>query len=325
MYEFDKMCFEGGGVFGIAYIGAIKYLEDNDLLKQVKEYSGTSSGSIISTMLALGYNHSEMYAFMESVHWDKLYDYNIGCFSFFPGFGIYKGDKLMKIYQQLVKKKTGSVHTTFKDLYERTGKKLHMCAVNVNQQKTVYFSVDTHPSMELCLALRFSTSFPFVFKSLKYKGDYYVDGGVMDNYPIEVFNGCDKVLGMKLLTNPKEDKRIDGFLDFTKHIFGSMIEGQEVAESYPYVDQTAFIEIRTENLLTSVLNIGNQKNEFRFYHAIGFKSIVQFFENYRITIKRQHEIAEVSKSISASVSELELREEVDGTEECNNDEPHPEE
>ena len=333
MYEFDKLCFEGGGIFGIAYIGALKYLEEQDLLRNVNAYSGTSSGSIIALMLALGYTNSEMYAFMESVKWDKLYDYNIGCFSFFPGYGLYKGNRLTKLYKDMIKKKTGSSYTTFKELYERTGKKLYVCAVNATQQTTVYFNVDSHPHMELHMALRFSTSYPLVFKSLKYNGDYYVDGGVMDNYPIEAFE-CDKnVLGLKLLTNPKEDKKIDGMLDFTKHLFGAMMEGQEMAESYPYVEKTVFIEMRSESLLTSVLDIGNSKNEFQFYHDTGYKAMQDFCEDYPRSVQHQMTVAHIepdiheatSLPVEAVVSEQEPLEEVVDEEEYNNDVLHLEE
>ncbi len=280
MYDFDKLCFEGCGVFGIIYIGALAYLQEQDLLDNISEYAGTSSGSIVAAMLALGYSPKEMYSVFEQLDWGNMYDYNFGIFNLFSGYGLYKGDKIHKFYKTLIKNKTNSENTTFKELYERTNKKLHLCAVNIRTQESIYFSSDTAPDMEIHLAIRLSTSFPFVFKSLKYKDDYYVDGGVMDNYPIEVFKDCERVLGLNLETNVNKIGKVNNIFDFTKNIISAMTKSQNILELHPYKKQTVCIYNEADDLLTSVMEIGKMKDNMPNYFKLGYDTIKLFFREH---------------------------------------------
>ena len=52
------MPFHGGGVRGAAHIGAIKALEENDI--KIDAIAGTSAGSIVAALYAMGYNTDEM-------------------------------------------------------------------------------------------------------------------------------------------------------------------------------------------------------------------------------------------------------------------------
>ncbi len=58
-YPFTNLIFEGGGVKGIAYVGALTVLEDKDVLQKVKRLGGTSAGAINATLLALKFSLAE--------------------------------------------------------------------------------------------------------------------------------------------------------------------------------------------------------------------------------------------------------------------------
>tara|TARA_Y100000780_G_scaffold61432_1_gene53463 strand:- start:245 stop:967 length:723 start_codon:yes stop_codon:yes gene_type:complete len=79
------------------------------------------------------------------------------------------------------KKKSGF---TFDDVYKQFGKNLIINGVNVNTREIVYFNRLTHPNMEVAVACRISSGLPLIFKAYNYEGDYYIDGGVVDSYPI---------------------------------------------------------------------------------------------------------------------------------------------
>tara|TARA_B100001059_G_scaffold24418_2_gene19661 strand:- start:1988 stop:2257 length:270 start_codon:yes stop_codon:yes gene_type:complete len=55
-----NLVFEGAGVRGIAYAGAIKELENNKLISQIEKVGSTSAGAITAMMLALGYSSDEI-------------------------------------------------------------------------------------------------------------------------------------------------------------------------------------------------------------------------------------------------------------------------
>jgi predicted acylesterase/phospholipase RssA len=49
-----------------------------------------------------------------------------------------------------------------------------------------YLSHENYPELELWMAIRMSSSFPFYFCPILYKNKYYIDGGAWDNYPCVV-------------------------------------------------------------------------------------------------------------------------------------------
>jgi len=59
MSQFRNLVFEGGGVKGIAYVGAMEVLEEKGILGDVRRVGGTSAGAINAVLLAAGYSNDE--------------------------------------------------------------------------------------------------------------------------------------------------------------------------------------------------------------------------------------------------------------------------
>lgn len=59
-YNFKNLVFEGGGVKGIAYGGALEILDEMGILKNIKRVAGTSAGAITAALLAIGYDYKEV-------------------------------------------------------------------------------------------------------------------------------------------------------------------------------------------------------------------------------------------------------------------------
>ena len=58
-YHFRNLVFEGGGVKGIAYVGAMQVLEEKSILADIQRVGGTSVGAINALLFALGYDNNE--------------------------------------------------------------------------------------------------------------------------------------------------------------------------------------------------------------------------------------------------------------------------
>jgi NTE family protein len=56
--------FSGGGIRGIAFGGALQFLEEYDLLSQVKNFAGSSAGAVVASGLAIGYKSQGKYMYM---------------------------------------------------------------------------------------------------------------------------------------------------------------------------------------------------------------------------------------------------------------------
>jgi len=87
---------------------------------------------------------------------------------------------------------------SFKDIYERYGAKFVCCTYNISQQKVEYLSVDTHPDLLCTAAIRMSCNIPLIFSRYCYLGNYYVDGGLVDNFSLGALTDDDVVFGINL-------------------------------------------------------------------------------------------------------------------------------
>ena len=74
MYNKKKtvLVLSGGGIKGIAQIGAIKYLADSGILKNINYIIGTSVGSIIGLFVCLKLEINDMYGFVKNKNYNKL-------------------------------------------------------------------------------------------------------------------------------------------------------------------------------------------------------------------------------------------------------------
>lgn len=175
-----RLVVSGGGFAAIEIMGTLRGLELLGYLRNINEYAGTSAGAIIATMLALGYSTTEM---MQMICEHKPFDLFRFEFNQIWNLGLCSGDQLMEFFSRMIYQKTGSSRCTFRWLHDR-GKRLVVTGTNVSTRQLHYFE---SADMELRVALRISCGIPFMFTPYLYETNYYIDGGWMNNYPINVF------------------------------------------------------------------------------------------------------------------------------------------
>lgn len=252
--DYEYLVFEGGGVKGLAYGGALKTLTEAKLLNHVKGYAGASAGAITAALCALGYTADEITTIIKDTDFSTFLDHEmLGTFSemyeLFTEYGEHSGTNFHKFMQKLVDEKTGNPDYTFGELWEDKGIQLVVVATDLNKLKTVYFSNLTYPTMPIADAVRMSMSIPFLFHPVKFNDQLFVDGGLIDNYPLHVFDGDFpgdpktsqgisepnmKVLGFKLIT-PNEEcdfqlykpLKIDSIKSFSYAIVETLIAANE--------------------------------------------------------------------------------------------------
>ena len=109
MSQFRNLVFEGGGVKGIAYVGALEVLEQKGVLRDVKHIGGTSAGAINAVLLGCGYSNKEQLNIMSSLDFKNILDGSWGVMRdtarLINEFGWYKGDFFYEWIGGLIKKK----------------------------------------------------------------------------------------------------------------------------------------------------------------------------------------------------------------------------
>jgi len=209
----------GGGVKGIAHIGAIKALEEEYIKFNI--IAGTSSGSIVATLYAVGFNTDEIYAFFEEYAKQIRYvDFkNIKKFAkdliFKHKFiinGLNSGESIYRIVNKECNKKgiyninqikmpliIPAVDICNEDLYV-----FHSKGVKNIKEENVKYVDDAN----IGTVVQASCSYPGIFSPCdKYKNTVLVDGGIEDNFPWRETKraGADKVLTIAFEENDKEE------------------------------------------------------------------------------------------------------------------------
>ncbi|XP_071802337.1 uncharacterized protein [Asterias amurensis] len=194
-FPFENLAFEGGGSKSMSYVGVIRVLEELGIMKNIKRFAGSSAGSIVATYSALGYDSYEIQELLGPNFSPLIYDGKWGIFgrlvNLVRNLGAHPGKKLERWIGDNVCNKTGGDRNfTFRQLYkERDGVELCMVGADLNMMDAVYFHAKTTPKMPICLAARASASIPAILRPVKFRQNYFVDGGLLCNYPVHAFDG----------------------------------------------------------------------------------------------------------------------------------------
>lgn len=206
---YDAVVLSGGGIKGIAMLGAMHTAMNKGLLKHVHTYIGSSIGAVVATVMVMGKNPKDVFN-KHVLTFRYSPDIDITRLEF--NFGLDSGRNLDRWLERIV-----PPTLTFARLQKRTGKNLVVCATNLNSHGPEYFSNETTPDLEICKALRMSCSVPLYFSAVKHGGSLYVDGGVANNFPVEYAYelGAKKVLGIRFRLpskTPDHPWTLDAFL-----------------------------------------------------------------------------------------------------------------
>lgn len=214
------LALAGGGLKGIAHIGALKAL--NELGVKIDYLSGTSSGSIIAAFYAMGYNFDEMkiaanqyYKTLTKINKKPIF--KAGFTYITSGIakisGLVPGEKIEDLVMQLAEKKNiknmSDIEIPFAIATVDTISTKECIFLSKNYQ-IENEKIDYIYDSSIGKAVRASMSFPGVFTPCDYKEYNFIDGGTKDNLPIHVLKemGATKTLALSFKIDdyfPRED------------------------------------------------------------------------------------------------------------------------
>lgn len=200
---FDNLAFEGGGAKGIAYVGAVQVLEEEGLYpRHVRRVAGTSSGSFLAAMLAVGCPADELEHLLfetdlAAVMRDARFGLLSGLYNMVTLYGLNPGARLLDFLGDRLRERTGSEDVTFRQVLERCGRELCVPVTNLTRMCTEYCHPKTTPDMPVRLAVGMSMSLPVLMVPYRIQrqsgrlveADLYTDGGLLCNFPVHAFDG----------------------------------------------------------------------------------------------------------------------------------------
>ena len=168
------LVLSGGGFRGVAHIGVIKALEEMGMSPSF--IAGTSSGAIIGALYAAGHHHSTILEFISGVNIFSIYKYARNKPGFVDTEKFY--DDFYKFFPE--------------DSFASLKIPLSVTATNLLKGELEVFS--SGPLIRPILA---SAAFPGVFAPVRIGTQYYIDGGTLNNFPVDLIKEhCDHIIGV---------------------------------------------------------------------------------------------------------------------------------
>ena len=168
------LVLSGGGMRGAAHIGAIKALEEHNLYPN--HIAGTSAGAIVGALYAYGYKWKDILTFFKGIQILDIKKYALNK----PGF--IDAEKFYPEFKKYIKN----------DDFSFLEKTFSLTATNILNGRSEIFDKG-----ELIKPILASAAIPGIFAPVKIKDSYYIDGGSLNNFPVELLKSrCDKIIGV---------------------------------------------------------------------------------------------------------------------------------
>ena len=242
------LAMSGGGIKGAAHIGVIQALQEENI--KVDIVGGTSIGSIVAALYAMEYTPKEMLKLFN--YFSKLIFKNSAMYTDPRGKkllsiqagGLYSGENIAFAIEEAGK---------YKNIKKLQDLKIPIVIPAVDlrdSEKYVFTNMEKINDKylnkaDISIAVRASSSYPAIFAPCIYNKHKFVDGGILDNIPVEEVKkiGADKVIAVRFKLN-KTSRTIGlrSTLNKAIDIMFSKIEGEEVKKA-DYV-----IEIDTQDV-----------------------------------------------------------------------------
>jgi hypothetical protein len=187
--EIDTICMGSGGVQGLMYISGLKYLINNNFinLDKIKNYYGTSVGSIVAFLFAIGYTPDELIDLILNLE-NIFFEPEIDLMLIENEYGLDNGNLIINNLKELLKRKHTVEDITFIELYKLTNKLFVTNAINLHTGNEKIFNYLETPDMSVFLAIRMSISIPLLYTPVKYNNEYYADGALKNKLLLKYCN-----------------------------------------------------------------------------------------------------------------------------------------
>lgn len=289
---------KGGGIKGIGLVGAISCLEENGY--EWDNIAGTSAGAIVAALLAVGYTSKEIKELLFTINYNTFKDKNsLQSIPFLGEFfnilfrkGIYSGNSIEKFLDDKLKEKG---KTKFKDVSIDGVSKLKIIASDVTRKKLlvlpddlVDYNIDPM-EFEISKAVRMSLSIPFYYYPIKLKYTNYncfiVDGGLLSNFPIWVFddnhNSKIPTFGLNLLP---DDKKNHKYTNSTVSYLLDVIQTALITNEDTYFRDEDFLRIiNIPTLGIDATDFNIDKATMNLIYMSGFNSAKDFISTGSFT------------------------------------------
>jgi NTE family protein len=270
--QVTEICLAGACQRGISYIGCFKKMEELGILN-LKKIVGVSIGSFIGACYMLGYSSEEI---LEVVIIKNMNDFKD--FSITEPSSLLKGEQYKNwVFEVLAKKEDPDI--TLLQLYNKTGIEFTVTTTCIHSgseefpEGITYLSYKHTPNISLFTAVNCSMAFPFVFPPVIYRNCQFIDGGVLDNFPMDLLSI--NAIGLKVNFKPIDSSTsTSNPISYIGKIFEIMSNRIKILKNEHH---KSIITVDCEDF--DVIDFGMSIDNKITLYKRGYKAISQFFTN----------------------------------------------
>ena len=307
--------FEGGGIRGLAFLGALRCFDDAGIT--LRKVAGTSAGAITATLIAAGYAQDDLENIIGNLNfkaaflcqkkpfiWNGLTPAND-----LQGFNLVwmftnlflthqKGQYGSKPFKEWLEQHLNKANvSTFASLFPDNPNKqawykqreLNVVVSNISEQKMSVLPKDLHDhyqmsqgNFSIAEAVRLSMSIPFFFEPGHLQKSTIVDGGILSNFPLWIFDTQYHIQPrcptFGFLLQDDKPQPVKGVVSLLTNMLSTM----QVARDQYYLEnhnQKRVFEIHTRGVSTTAFDLTNAKKDALYYE--GYKAAKAFLLQWR--------------------------------------------
>lgn len=323
-YPFKNLIFKGGGIRGLSYLGALEVLFERGVVQQAERVGGASAGAITALVTALNFDFEETKKIANSLDYTQIagvpdffatrdvndpeyFDEdavprglltmlsNVGATIsevkfLFSAFGLHTSDYIYEWFGTQVAKLTGKPDASFKEFVDAGGKDLYIAVTNISNHSGHICSAQTTPDLEVAEAVRTSMSIPIFFQSIDFENvyfkGYFGDGGVMNNYPINLFDhGLDanlETLGLFSYSTTKPQSFPDKYSlsKFAGDTVASLLAAQDWYIGRQKEDVARTVQISSYGISPTDFDIKPGDDKYNQLYNAGKEGALNYFKAY---------------------------------------------
>lgn len=281
--------FGGGAIRGAAHVGVLKALKELGI--EFDTLGGSSVGSIIAALLAVGYTTEELQEIFLSVNFELFRDISFG---FNTKFALSKGEVFLDWFRELIEKKFygdkydkgNNERIKFKDLT----KNLIIISTNMLDFTCCEFSSFETPDFEVAMAVRISCCMPGLMRAINVEDKLLVDGDLMKGKPMwylsKNLRKCEsRILEIRLEGEFSGDDKNP--LNYVNGMYSCMTysETSFIKELYGNSDKYDYLVINTGDVIVVDFNYPSEKRQEII--DSGYEQTIKYFKEF-LPQKKKH-------------------------------------
>jgi predicted acylesterase/phospholipase RssA len=197
------LVLSGGGMRGVIFIGALRYLYIENLHKNITHIAANSIGSFVALFITFKLTIEEI----ETIIYNSIGDNNLckiptkNYYKIISNLGLCSISHFMEHLRKLLRIKYPDMKDiTFMEASKRFGINLYFSTTNINRCENRIFSIEDTPDISIFTACEASMAIPLIFNPVVIDGEYYYDGAFTNNFPVKIFSHIsqENIIGMVL-------------------------------------------------------------------------------------------------------------------------------